>query len=332
MQPRRRRTRTSPPRSCAASAWWSPRPWAGRPSSTFGKGSGRGPRPARPGAPRVPGRGGGAAMDAVAAALGDGPDSAAALSRAPRRVAFARLRPFLKHALLSDSAALRDTGFAQALHARLVRLACAGGALAAPAAELVADCLPWYRGVPRGSAGAARRRARRRATPGSRPRARTSRTRWRARFRLFLETELSSDAVTLASAAARAAGRASRASPSARRGKAPFRKPDRVGARRRWGARGDCWPWRRRRATTGAPFSATTATTATTKPARGSPLWRATWARSSPARRRGTRAKPPRSSRCSRALRRSARDEGERDERFGRFRRDRGRVGLRDPR
>ena len=82
-------------------------------------------------------------LDAIASALGDGPDSAAALSRAPPRVAFARLRPFLKHALLSD--APQAEPFRQALHARLVRMACAGGALAAPAASLAASCLPWYR-------------------------------------------------------------------------------------------------------------------------------------------------------------------------------------------
>ena len=155
-----------------------------------------------------PGAAAAPAMDAVAAALGDGPDSAAALSRAPRRVAFARLRPFLRYALLSDSAALRDTGFAQALHARLVRLACAGGALAAPAAELVADCLPWYRGVPRGVGSAGARDATRAA----------ARDAWLSTAcadvadaveSAFLETtettELSSDAGTLASAASRAA-------------------------------------------------------------------------------------------------------------------------------
>ena len=157
-----------------------------------------------------PGAAAAPAMDAVAAALGDGPDSAAALSRAPRRVAFARLRPFLRYALLSDSAALRDTGFAQALHARLVRLACAGGALAAPAAELVADCLPWYRGVPRGVGS---------GSAGARDAARAAaRDAWLSTAcadvadaveSAFLETtetnELSSDAGTLASAAARAA-------------------------------------------------------------------------------------------------------------------------------
>ena len=154
-----------------------------------------------------PGAAAAPAMDAVAAALGDGPDSAAALSRAPRRVAFARLRPFLKHALLSDSAALRDTGFAQALHARLVRLACAGGALAAPAAELVADCLPWYRGVPRGSAGARHDAARAAARDAWLSTACTdvADAVESAFSGCFLESELSSDAVTLASAAARAA-------------------------------------------------------------------------------------------------------------------------------
>jgi hypothetical protein len=114
----------------------------------------------------------------------------------------------LRYALLSDSAALRDTGFAQALHARLVRLACAGGALAAPAAELVADCLPGYRGVPRGVGSAGARDATRAA----------ARDAWLSTAcadvadaveSAFLETtettELSSDAGTLASAASRAA-------------------------------------------------------------------------------------------------------------------------------
>jgi len=84
-------------------------------------------------------------LDAVAAALGDGPDSAGALSRAPPRVAFARLKPFFKHALLSDAGSDSAEPFRQALHARLVRMACAGGPLAAPAASVVASCLPWYR-------------------------------------------------------------------------------------------------------------------------------------------------------------------------------------------
>ena len=113
-----------------------------------------------------PGAAAAPAMDAVAAALGDGPDSAAALSRAraARRVRAAEAVPEARASVRQRRAARHRlrAGAARAARAPGVR----GGALAAPAADLVADCLPWYRGVPRGSAGArhgerARRRARR---------------------------------------------------------------------------------------------------------------------------------------------------------------------------
>ena len=82
-------------------------------------------------------------LDAIATILGYGPDGAAARSRAPPAVAFARLRSFLRHALLSD--AYYDSGFRQSLHARLVRICCTQGPLQVPAAALLGKCLPWYR-------------------------------------------------------------------------------------------------------------------------------------------------------------------------------------------
>ena len=191
---RRRRTRTPLPRRArrrprvAGRPWWPAEPdlgervWAG-PAHPLARS--RGPR-----------RGG--VHDGRRRRAGDGPDSAAALSRAAARRGARRGCP---------GGALRPTAGAarHRLAQRCTRGSCAwrAGGRPPPAAELVADCLPWYRGyrVRR----AARRRARRRATPGSRPRAQMSRTRWRERFpAVFFETERP-DAVTLASAAARAA-------------------------------------------------------------------------------------------------------------------------------
>ena len=86
-----------------------------------------------------------AVLAAISAILGHGPDSAAALAGAPARLAFRSLRPFLRHALLSDDKAV-GVGFRSALHARLVRTACGGSLeLSAPVAILLAGCLPWYR-------------------------------------------------------------------------------------------------------------------------------------------------------------------------------------------
>ena len=86
-----------------------------------------------------------AVLAAISAILGHGPDSAAALAGAPARLAFQSLRPFLRHALLSDDKAV-GAGFRSALHARLVRTACGASLeLSAPVAILLAGCLPWYR-------------------------------------------------------------------------------------------------------------------------------------------------------------------------------------------
>jgi hypothetical protein len=88
-----------------------------------------------------------AVLAAISAILGHGPDSAAALAGAPARLAFQSLRPFLRHALLSDDKAV-GAGFRSALHARLVRTACGASLeLSAPVAILLAGCLPWYRTI-----------------------------------------------------------------------------------------------------------------------------------------------------------------------------------------
>jgi hypothetical protein len=88
-----------------------------------------------------------AVLAAISAILGHGPDSAAALAGAPARLAFQSLRPFLRHALLSDDKAV-GAGFRSALHARLVRTACGSSLeLSAPVAILLAGCLPWYRTI-----------------------------------------------------------------------------------------------------------------------------------------------------------------------------------------
>ena len=91
-----------------------------------------------------------AVLAAVARISGHGPDSAAALAGVPNRVALRALRPFLRHALLSDvDATAMGGGFRAVLHAHLVRVACASEgvdpASSALVATLLAGCLPWYR-------------------------------------------------------------------------------------------------------------------------------------------------------------------------------------------
>ena len=53
------------------------------------------------------------------------------------------MRSFLRHALLDDTH--DGARFADVLHARLVRIACASGPLAAPVAALLAGCVAWSR-------------------------------------------------------------------------------------------------------------------------------------------------------------------------------------------
>ena len=88
-----------------------------------------------------------AVLAAVARISGHGPDSAAALAGVPNRVALRALRPFLRHALLSENNG-DARGFRDALHAHLVRVACGEGVDSESslfAATLLAGCLPWYR-------------------------------------------------------------------------------------------------------------------------------------------------------------------------------------------
>ena len=67
-----------------------------------------------------------AVLAAVARISSHGPDSAAALAGIPTRAALRALRPFLRHALLSDvDATAMGGGFRAVLHAHLVRVACA---------------------------------------------------------------------------------------------------------------------------------------------------------------------------------------------------------------
>ena len=89
-------------------------------------------------------------LAAVARISSHGPDSAAALAGIPTRAALRALRPFLRHALLSDvDATAMGGGFRAATHAHLVRVACASEGIdpasSALVATLLAGCLPWYR-------------------------------------------------------------------------------------------------------------------------------------------------------------------------------------------
>ena len=91
-----------------------------------------------------------AILAAIARISSHGPDSATALAGVPTSAALRALRPFLRHALLSevDSTGMMGGGFRSSLHALLVRIACGEGVDAETStqlATLLAGCLPWYR-------------------------------------------------------------------------------------------------------------------------------------------------------------------------------------------